>query len=227
MSACGASWPVACSSRSVTGSSSPTRHRSRSPTSSATSSSSWRPSVAVALNEWSAVLGRQVAPEEYEPANTEFTRIGRSISAPDYLESLLWLAGLPAPYGRLLVRAGVRPPLHAGSGPTPGAPGRAVRPGRGPAEGARDASVHRPVQRERPAGRIRCRSTGHPEGCRSACSSWPTTGARTSFSASAASSRRRARGEAGCRPCTPDRLDQRCRSTRPPGQVPGRDREGD
>ena len=32
-------------------------------------------------------------PEEFEPANTLFATLGRSTSAPDYLESVLWLEG--------------------------------------------------------------------------------------------------------------------------------------
>lgn len=47
--------------------------------------------VAVALGEWSEALGRKVSIEEYEPANSLFAAIGRSRSAPDYLNSVLWL----------------------------------------------------------------------------------------------------------------------------------------
>ncbi len=49
--------------------------------------------VAAALTRWSALLGREIPAEEYEPVNALFTALGRSISAPDYLESLLWLEG--------------------------------------------------------------------------------------------------------------------------------------
>jgi len=49
--------------------------------------------VAVALHQWSALLGRDIPVEEFEPANAQFTTAGRSISAPDYLESVLWLEG--------------------------------------------------------------------------------------------------------------------------------------
>jgi amidase len=38
-------------------------------------------------------LGREISPEEYEPTNSLFTALGRSISAPDYLESLLFFEG--------------------------------------------------------------------------------------------------------------------------------------
>ncbi|MGO9965227.1 MAG: amidase [Acidimicrobiales bacterium] len=44
--------------------------------------------VAAALSEWSQLLGREISPEEFEPDNLAFTMSGRSISAPDYLESL-------------------------------------------------------------------------------------------------------------------------------------------
>jgi amidase len=49
--------------------------------------------VAAALNEWSQLLGREVSAEEFEPANSLFAALGRSISAPDYLESVLWFEG--------------------------------------------------------------------------------------------------------------------------------------
>jgi amidase len=49
--------------------------------------------VAVALTEWSQLLGRQVSAEEYEPANSLLAALGRSTTAPDYLESVLWLEG--------------------------------------------------------------------------------------------------------------------------------------
>ena len=49
--------------------------------------------VAAALTRWSALLGREVSAEEYEPANSLLASAGRSISAPDYLESALWLEG--------------------------------------------------------------------------------------------------------------------------------------
>lgn len=49
--------------------------------------------VAAALTRWSALLGREIKAEDYEPANTMFTALGRSISAPDYLASVLWLEG--------------------------------------------------------------------------------------------------------------------------------------
>ena len=49
--------------------------------------------VAAALTEWSRLLGREISPEEYEPANSLFTMLGKSISAPDYLESLLYFDG--------------------------------------------------------------------------------------------------------------------------------------
>ncbi len=47
--------------------------------------------VAAALDQWSADLGRDIAPEEYEPLNALFTTMGRATSAPDYLKSMLWL----------------------------------------------------------------------------------------------------------------------------------------
>jgi amidase len=49
--------------------------------------------VAAALARWSAALGREIHAAEYEPTNTMFTALGRSISAPDYLASVLWLEG--------------------------------------------------------------------------------------------------------------------------------------
>ena len=49
--------------------------------------------VAAALSHWSALLGREIPAEEFEPMNTMFATLGRSISAPDYLESVLWLEG--------------------------------------------------------------------------------------------------------------------------------------
>ena len=49
--------------------------------------------VAVALTEWSQLLGRQISVEEYEPVNSLLAALGRSTSAPDYLESVLWLEG--------------------------------------------------------------------------------------------------------------------------------------
>ena len=49
--------------------------------------------VAAALGEWSAALGREVAPEEFEPLNTLFTAMGRATTAPDYLKSMLWIEG--------------------------------------------------------------------------------------------------------------------------------------
>jgi len=49
--------------------------------------------VAVALTEWSQLLGRQVSAEEYEPANSLLAALGRSTTAPEYLESVLWLEG--------------------------------------------------------------------------------------------------------------------------------------
>ncbi len=50
-------------------------------------------SVAAALTEWSQLLGREISATEYEPANLLLAMLGRSISAPDYLESLLWFEG--------------------------------------------------------------------------------------------------------------------------------------
>ena len=47
--------------------------------------------VAVALTEWSRVLGREIAAEEFEPTNSMLAALGRSTSATDYLESVLWL----------------------------------------------------------------------------------------------------------------------------------------
>ena len=38
-------------------------------------------------------MGREISAEEYEPANSLFAMLGRSISAPDYLESLLFFDG--------------------------------------------------------------------------------------------------------------------------------------
>ncbi len=49
--------------------------------------------VASSLARWSVRLGREVPPEEFEPANTLFATLGRSTSAPDYLDSVLWLEG--------------------------------------------------------------------------------------------------------------------------------------
>jgi len=49
--------------------------------------------VAEALARWSRTLAREIPPQEFEPANTMFTMLGRSTSAPDYLESVLWLEG--------------------------------------------------------------------------------------------------------------------------------------
>jgi amidase len=49
--------------------------------------------VVVALTEWSQALGREISAEEYEPANTVLAALGRSASAPEYLESVLWLEG--------------------------------------------------------------------------------------------------------------------------------------
>jgi amidase len=49
--------------------------------------------VAVALTEWSHLLGREIPVEEYEPVNSLLATLGRSTSGPDYLESLLWLEG--------------------------------------------------------------------------------------------------------------------------------------
>lgn len=49
--------------------------------------------VAASLERWSKALGRQVAPEEYEPLNTLFTALGRQVNAPQYLQSVLWLEG--------------------------------------------------------------------------------------------------------------------------------------
>ncbi|MGD0944241.1 MAG: amidase [Acidimicrobiales bacterium] len=47
--------------------------------------------VASELAYWSTALGREVSAEEYEPLNAFFATMSRSIPAPDYLESLLWL----------------------------------------------------------------------------------------------------------------------------------------
>ena len=47
----------------------------------------------MALTEWSQLLGRQISVEEYEPVNSLLAALGRSTSAPDYLESVLWLEG--------------------------------------------------------------------------------------------------------------------------------------
>jgi amidase len=47
--------------------------------------------VAAAPAQWSAALGREVSPEEFEPRNVQLAEMGRSVSAPEYLESLLWL----------------------------------------------------------------------------------------------------------------------------------------
>ena len=49
--------------------------------------------VASSLARWSAMLEREIPPEEFEPANTLFATLGRSTSAPDYLDSVLWLEG--------------------------------------------------------------------------------------------------------------------------------------
>ena len=49
--------------------------------------------VAAALTEWSTALGRKISDEEYEPLNALFTSMGRAVSAPDYLGSVLWLQG--------------------------------------------------------------------------------------------------------------------------------------
>jgi len=49
--------------------------------------------VAVALDQWSERLGREVSPEEFEPLNTLFTAMGRANSATNHVKSLLWLEG--------------------------------------------------------------------------------------------------------------------------------------
>lgn len=49
--------------------------------------------VAASLRQWSALLGREISAEEYEPVNSKLTALGRSLSASDYLESVLWLDG--------------------------------------------------------------------------------------------------------------------------------------
>ena len=49
--------------------------------------------VATALTQWSAALGREISVEEYEPRNRRLSELGRSTSAPDYVQSVLWLEG--------------------------------------------------------------------------------------------------------------------------------------
>jgi amidase len=49
--------------------------------------------VATALVQWSAALGREISAEEYEPRNRLLSEMGRASSAPDYVESVLWLEG--------------------------------------------------------------------------------------------------------------------------------------
>ena len=129
--------PAGCSSRSVTGSRSPTPRRWRSPTTSATSSSSSRPrSPAPSRSLVRASRARDPSRGVRADANTSARHgsAGRS-AAPDYLEFGALARGLQAPHRRLLVRGGLRPPLHAGPGAAARPPRRALRPGRGPNAG--------------------------------------------------------------------------------------------
>ncbi len=79
--------------------------------------------VAADLTRWSAALGREVDPSEYEPLNELFTSIGRSVSGPDYVETLLWLEGYRRRVARfwsedgfdlLLTPVTARPPARLG-----------------------------------------------------------------------------------------------------------------
>jgi amidase len=47
--------------------------------------------VAAALGEWTLALGRVVSADEYEPRDAALSALGFATSAPEYLESLLWL----------------------------------------------------------------------------------------------------------------------------------------
>jgi amidase len=47
-------------------------------------------SVAAELDDWSALLGRTVSRDEYEPDNQTFAALGSSVPATTYLESQLW-----------------------------------------------------------------------------------------------------------------------------------------
>jgi amidase len=49
--------------------------------------------VATVLAQWSVALGREISASEYEPRNRRLSELGRSTSAPDYVQSVLWLEG--------------------------------------------------------------------------------------------------------------------------------------
>jgi amidase len=49
--------------------------------------------VALALEQFGRALGRTIQDEELEPRNRAYRRIGRSMSATDYLDSRAWLGG--------------------------------------------------------------------------------------------------------------------------------------
>ena len=180
--------------------------------------------VAAALAHWSALLGRRFPPEEFEPMNTMFATLGRSISAPDYLESMLWLEG----YRRRTIAFWSEQGFDLLCTPVlalpPGPPRRAVRPGAGGLN--RVLETLQFTSQFNVSGQPAASLPLHwaPTAFRSGSSSSRTTGARTCFSESRASSSRRARGSAGTRRSTPDRRDgpavprgRKCRASRNDG----------
>lgn len=48
-------------------------------------------SIAAEIDRWSGVLGRRVEPEELEPDNATFYRMGTAVTASEYLRAVQWL----------------------------------------------------------------------------------------------------------------------------------------
>ena len=161
---------------------------------------------AAARRDWSARLGREIPPRSSSRRTRSSRRsVGRS-SAPDYLESVLWLEG----YRRRTVAFWSEQGFDLLCTPVLAQPparlGELSDPVEGQQQGARDAPVHRPVQRQRPAGRLAAAPLGAG---RASDRGAARRGLRARGPASPGREPARAGeppGRTGGRRCTPDRL---------------------
>ena len=99
--------------------------------------------VATALVQWSAALGREISAEEYEPRNRLLSEMGRASSAPDYVESVLWLEGFRRRTASFWSQQGFDLLCTPVLALRPARPRRAIRPGRGRAAASSRRSVSR------------------------------------------------------------------------------------
>ncbi len=145
----------------------------------------WSAGVDWNLRHWSEKTGREIGPGDVEALTWALAEMGRGHTAGEYLAAVEyhqlvsrkaadWWAG---GYDLLLTPTMAVPPLPLGSFPGP----------REPADADRDRhavrDLHRRVQHHRASPPSRCRSPRASRGCRSGCSWWPGTGARTCSSA--------------------------------------------